>query len=198
MQDNEQIKRQNEKFAAFEKQIMQSAQQRAQKIIDEANAYREKELREAAEAFGRENGEELKQELLLQRVRQISQEKLAARRQLLNYREQLTGNMFADIEKELADFTESAEYFDFLVNGIEQAKSVIGENGAVTLLLSQKDMAHKLQLQQKYPEYNIQADSRIKIGGIKLKNDKILEDKTLDDALQAQYEKFLGYCGLTV
>ena len=197
MQDKEENKKQHKRFAAFEKNIILSAQNRAQKILDEANEYREKELQEVSAEFTGEQENNARSELLLQRVRQISQAKLEARRRLLACREKLTYDMFEDIKKSLGEFTDSAQYFDFLVKSVEESKKVIDTGkGKITLLLSEKDMAHKQKLQEKYPQYDISADSRIKIGGIKLKNDRVLDDKTLDDALLAQYEEFLGYCNL--
>ena len=106
---------------------------------------------------------------------------------VLAHRNQLIEQLFGEIRRQLAEFTNSPAYADYLKSAVEKAVSEVGSSGAV-IYAKPADIAAVKQL----TSLPVEEDSSIELGGLCAGNPSagLFADYTLDSRLAAQQEQF--------
>lgn len=108
---------------------------------------------------------------------------LSYRQQLLKRRGELTDEIFASVEKRLAEFVLSPSYADYLARGIASLAPVRGD----ILMVRPGDENLDVYI---YTAAEIKADEKIKLGGFMLLRGNTISDRTLDSALKTKRGSF--------
>ncbi len=177
----------------FEQSVLAAAEKNAKEIMLKAQKYRSDTLRginmvQTSELNRRTDAIKEKND------RRVAKEEQDSRRKLLIYRDELTKNMFCNIEKKLIELSSSENYRKKMSKRLTKLNDRIYQSidyGQVTQLLineSDKDYFEKLFGNDHSPE--VVVSKEIRLGGFILNIDRTLFDYTLDSALELAKEKF--------
>lgn len=122
----------------------------------------------------------------------ISEYNLQKKKEIYSQRKEYQNSVFESAKKELIEFTKSDNYKVFLEKSINNLSDKVGKNTIV--FCSADDKKFEDLIKNAFPDSNIEIDTTIQIGGIKIKdNDKsIIIDDTLDTRLSEQNEWFIS------
>lgn len=135
-------------------------------------------------------------EISTQLNRQTAADKSDYRHKLYKRREELTSSVFENAKKKLLAFTQSGEYFDFLVLSLKKISAYT--DGCFLIKVKPGDEASaKSACAEAGLCCEIQADKKITLGGVIaecINEGKIIDD-TLDERLSQQKDWFLHHAG---
>lgn len=178
------------KLEKFSESVNSEVEEHISKILDEANEQRDKRLEKAEDdalldAYNKIQKSVRDTEAKYRRMYALEEQKF--RMDALRHREELSGKIFGDIEKKLAEFVSSEKYGDYLFRIAE------GENlsGSGEIAVSPRDKAYGEKLGEKYG-CEVKLDNSIELGGLMIidKEQGMIIDKTFDSALEEQKKAF--------
>lgn len=152
-----------------------------------AAAGRVREEHAAKEAMDEINAESARIEAEFRK--EISKCDFDMKKQVLAYRGKLIDEFFADIERGLEEFAQSAEYDKYLSRALGRAEAELGAgdpDSSVTVTARKCDIERLRRL----TKYEIVPDSGIRLGGICASRGGLFFDATLDSALSREKEAF--------
>ena len=120
--------------------------------------------------------------------REVSQMRTGCRKKLLERRARLAEGVFADAERKIAAFTESADYEPFVINSVKSAAAALGE-GERTVFVRQQDM-HLADAIKSAADCSVEMSDDIVLGGIMMKCGRLIADDTLDARLERERSAF--------
>lgn len=122
-------------------------------------------------------------------VRMISKAELERKKEILLYREKLTGELFNKVIERLKEYTSSEEYAELLEKRLSEEEDLDGAQ----ICISPDDMRLADRLKKAVDgKAEISADDTIKYGGCYiLRRDRgTISDRTFDSAIQEQQSLF--------
>ncbi len=193
---------QQSKINGFIKSITDVAEQRKARIdaeTDDILASEKKQLELAAKKAADEYYRVKSAGVKLAAGRRISESSAEYRKKVFERRNEIERTVFSRVEKRLAEFTESEEYKEFL---LESARRITAEfdGGTVTFLLRGEDMKYAELLCSEIDGARVQEDSSVRIGGLRARSasQPLLVDDTLDGRLKQQTRFFEENSGLYI
>ena len=192
-----------ERFQMIEKSVMDDASAEAQKLLDQAKAYRENAMKKAEEEvlqelYGRIQDEV--SEIRISSTQSVSRKENQERQNLLLRREEITRAVFERVKKRLLDFTRTPAYTDLMEELAKELGARCPMEGTV-VMLRREDYHLSARLGEHFGKNcRILADESIRIGGLKVMNQSsgIFMDETLDSRLEDQKPWFYSHSGLTI
>lgn len=193
---------QQSKINGFIKSITDVAEQKRARIdaeTDDILASEKKQLELAAKKAADEYYRVKSAGVKLAAGRRISESSAEYRKKVFERRNEIERTVFSGVEKRLAEFTESEEYKEFL---LESARRITAEfdGGTVTFLLRSEDMKYAELLCGEFDGARVQEDSSVRIGGLRARSASkpLLVDDTLDGRLKQQTRFFEENSGLYI
>lgn len=190
----------NEKKASqFIRAINREADACYDKIKKETDDYVASEL-EKARAAAKENAKSVAKVEVGKLSEQSNTDTYKSRTQLINQivskRREITDKVFSKAQKEISEFTQKAEYADFLKKSTASIKESIGED-AVIFIRPEDEKYRDILLTVCA---GVELDKSIKLGGCKGESQKnaMRADDTLDSRFEQQKQEFYSYSGLSV
>lgn len=189
----------DKKASQFIKAINNEADARYKKIKKETDDYIASELAKAR-AAAIENAKSVAKVEVGKLSEQSNTDTYKSRTQLINQivskRAEITDKVFSKAQKEISEFTQKAEYADFLKKSALSIKENIGED--VVIFIRPEDEKHKDVLLAVCD--SVELDNTIKLGGCKGVSAKnsLRADDTLDSRFEQQKQEFYSYSGLSV
>ena len=188
-----------EKAAVFLDSINRDADTLCKKIRSDVDRYVETEL-EKARAIAHEQVKTFRKSEIdrLNEENNAGFSELEAEetKKLLDRRTQITDEVFEKAVNKLKQFTESAEYPDFLKRSITEIKAQLGEDAVI--ILRPEDEKYGAELSDLCAE--IKYDPSISLGGCRAENLSagIIADDTLEARLQEEKSRFYRTSGMTI
>lgn len=184
-----------EKLIRFEEAIYADTENKAGKILEDAELLAQKILSEARREAKRAKKKAVtdkSRKILKQNASEISGAALDSKRELILKRKELTDALFAKVEAELNRFTETKDYAEFLNNSVKSARSL--GNGDYIIYTRESDKALIAD------KATVIADNSIRLGGVKVvfEAEKMMVDLTLDEKLSDAKKKFAHNESLTI
>lgn len=179
------------------------AEEQRQKIEEEIQSFKQKELEETEIEVLTECYHLIQSEMCQMRIgisRDIAQREMDARRKLLEKRQKIEDEIFSRAQKQLLEFVNNEKYAGFLERTAHRFSETFHQPGTV-ICLKEEDHGHEALIQDAFgSDCTFQTDPAIHIGGIKAYHPDmgLLADETLDTLLESQYEWFEQNSGLNV
>lgn len=189
-----------DKFSAA---VNHYAEEQRQKIEQDIEDYRKKELEETELQVLTECYRLIQAELSQMRVtiaHENAMREMESRRQVLQKRAEITSDVFAKVKKNLAEFTQQKEYLAFLQKTASHFGGAFGRPGVV-IRLKADDTKYEPAIREALGfDCSFQEDNTIEIGGLKASHPDmgIFADETLDTLLTNQYDWFEANSGMAV
>lgn len=116
--------------------------------------------------------------------------------QIVSKRREMTDKVFGKAQKEISEFTQKAEYEEFLKKSAVSIKEAIGEDAVI--MIRPEDEKYASSLLGVCSE--VELDKTIKLGGCKgvSRKNSMRADDTLDSRFEKQKQEFYSYSGLSV
>lgn len=169
------------------------------KIKTETKEFNEREYEESKKRIKSDSEHEKQYEITkikTQTNREISRLVSESRKEVADKRNNITKQVFSEAENELAAFTKTEKYADFLSMSAAKIKSALGEDN-LTLFLREEDMKYCEKIAEE-TKCTFEIDNTIRIGGLKGKRGNTVADDSLDERLESQLEWFKANSVLTV
>lgn len=177
------------KLEKFSESVNSEVEEHISKILGEADELSSEKLEKAEDdalldAYNKIQKSVRDTEAKYRRMYALEEQKF--RMDALRHREELSGRIFGDIEKKLAEFTSSEKYGDYLFRIAEGEKLSGGE-----IAVSPRDKSYGEKLGEKYG-CEVKLDDSIELGGLMIidKEQGMIIDKTFDSALEEQKKAF--------
>ncbi len=185
----------NQKLQKFVDAVNDEIEQKVNVLLNEAeeekNAILENAKVKSKEATEKRLADS-KKKCELKYVRDITQNEMQMKRDVLLYREKLTDELMEDVKLRLVEFMSNIDYVDYLVKLM--LTSNISDNSVI--YLSSEDIKYSAKLNKAIKADNItfEVDSNIKIGGLSIynKEKETIVNKTFDLLLEEQKQKFIN------
>lgn len=183
------------KTKRFLRAINKAAIEKCTDIAKQIDETTKKEMQRAENEASREGHakiEAAKLKIKTNTKMQISQYNLQKKKDIYSIRKEYQNQVFSSAKKELIEFTKSDEYISFLQKSLNDLSDKVSKN--VTVFRSADDKKCEPLIKKVFPEANIEIDTTIEIGGIKVKDfeKNIVLDDTLDTRLFEQNEWFIS------
>lgn len=194
---------QDQKLQQFTQAIADYARQQSEQIRQEVAAYKAERLNRAEEDVLRESYALIQKEQdALRRTirRERSENETAARQALFRRREEMSRELFARAETQLAAFADSADYLPFLIRSLQAVADTLPAEGTVYFLRPQDEALFE-QLTAACPAaQNLRTAADIRLGGVRAENRAagLAVDDTLESRLQQQHRWFTDHSGFTI
>lgn len=190
----------SERLTTFLKTVSDFADEECSAIETTAQSFKDENVEEYREKAIQKNKEFIEYET--SRIKSAANCHLSAfegekKGSLSELRQQLMDKVFDGVSVKIKTFTDSGEYFDFLVNSVNSAKALA--NGESVILLRPEDLKFSKLLQEK-TGLSSETDNTIKLGGIKLydKENAFTVDDTLDSRLNREKTEFTNCSSLKI
>ncbi len=186
-----------DKLERFSKAVYNEVNEKIEKILAEAEASRQEILKKVSD-----ESLNIAYEIIQDDIKKIkskyvkinSKAELDSKRDVLVHREELTKLVFSGVKAEINQFTQTPEYEKYLENTLKEALCDTSADEEIEIHLSPKDMIHagKLKKATSLENVTVIEDSSIKMGGISILyvKENMVNDKTLDSAIEVQKEEF--------
>ena len=189
------------KTKRFLKAINNAAIQKCTDIAKQIDQTTQIEMERAEKQASREGHakiEAAKHKIQTNTKMRISEYNLQKKKEIYSKRKEYQNSVFDSAKKELVEFTKSDKYVDFLEKSLHDLSDKVGCN--TTIYCSAEDKKYEDLIKKVFPDSNIEIDTTIEIGGIKIKDiDKsIMIDDTLDTRLSEQNEWFISNAKMQV
>ncbi len=192
---------QDKKTSNFLKAINKFAEEQKNKINDEAEKFKKKEIEKAETEILNDVYILIQKEIAEMKIeisKKISNEEKINRKKLFEKRNLITKNVFDKSREKLIRFSKNKEYIELLKKYSKAISHVLKEPGTV-LYLKKEDMNFSDLVKEAYGNScSIEEGKEIKIGGIYGYNPNkgLIADETLDSKLKEQYLWFEENSGL--
>jgi len=193
----------DEKMNKFYLAINHYAEEQRQKIEQEVEEFKRKELDEAEVDALSEAYRLIQKEMAEMRngiSREMAQREMNGRRELLAKRNKIADEIFERTTKLLYEFTEKSEYVSLLQKFAGNLQNSFDKPGTV-LCIKKEDQKYEEQIKSSFgKDCTFKVDATIHIGGIRAYNSEmgIMADETLDSLLEDQHEWFEENSGMAV
>jgi V/A-type H+-transporting ATPase subunit E len=141
----------DEKLDHFYSSVIDSATKQNIEIVEEYKKTLQKnydERKEAALRKAEANYRMASDNIIRERNRKLSAESMHIRRKLLEKTEEISQQIFQDVEKKLAEFMKTSAYEELLVVQINKASS-FAQGDAITVYINPSDADKKTDLEEK-------------------------------------------------
>lgn len=192
-----------EKVSKFVQAITAYAEEQRDKIRQEIEAYKSERMQKAEQEVLTDAYQLIQKETAAIRsesVREISRRDLAARKDVLEQRQQIMADVFQHVEEKLNAYVPTPAYAEKMRGMLAKMAGSLPTEGTV-YYLSARDRTLVSALSAVCPKGSrIETTDDIHIGGIRAVNvDKgRFMDNTLDTKLEAQHDWFTKTSGLTI
>lgn len=180
----------NDRLARFEKAVFSEVEREACEILSEVDVYKEQKLSGVQDQELQQSYQKIQRRL--DEIRSgfskgVTREKLSTRQQLLQTRQKLVEELFADAEAQVSAFTETPDYDAYLQKALDKNRSVL--SGDAKILARPADVERVEKLAGETP---VEASSSIRLGGLVIVVDEksLYVDETLDARMEAAKEQF--------
>lgn len=197
MENKEQV------FLYIRDEIKKVADREEKQILEEADIL-EKEAYQQMEAEAKKDAKrQLEKELasISSKASIESATNLEQRtKKLVEKREELVKDIFAQAKNQLEAFVKTKEYKDYLIRHIQKIGQDYQMTGCI-LNLREEDMPYQKDLVQAYGfDIDVQVDHHIQLGGFVIENPvtHVVCDETLETALENQKDWFYKTSGLMI
>lgn len=185
----------NQKLQKFVDAVNDEIEQKVNVLLNEAEEEKIAIL-ENAKVKSKEAAEkrlaDSKKKCELKYVRDITQNEMQMKKDVLLHREKLTDELMEDVKLRLVEFKSNSDYVDYLVKLM--LTSNISDNSVI--YLSSEDIKYSAKLKKAIKADNItfEVDSNIKIGGLSIynKEKETIVNKTFDLLLEEEKQKFIN------
>ena len=183
----------NEKLQRFIEAVNDETERRVSEMLGEAEEEKkvilseaERESDEFADRYfstgSKKNGNRY--------VRDISRAELDMKKEVLQRREELTDEIFSEVEKRLISYRNDPKYVDMLIKNL----LLIRISDGAEVFLAPDDMKYADTLKKAIRSENVvfSSDEKIKFGGVSVynKDSGTISDKTFDMAVEEQRRLF--------
>ena len=183
----------NEKLQRFIEAVNDETERRVSEMLGEAEEEKkvilseaERESEEFADRYfstgSKKNGNRY--------VRDISRAELDMKKEVLQRREELTDEIFSEVEKRLISYRNDPKYVDMLIKNL----LLIRISDGAEVFLAPDDMKYADTLKKAIRSENVvfSSDEKIKFGGVSVynKDSGTISDKTFDMAVEEQRRLF--------
>lgn len=192
-----------DKLSKFNSAINHYAEAQRAKILEDIEAYKEKELKETEATAKLESDRLIIKEVAAERsniVREMSHKELNARRELLEKRQKIADEVFERAKKVLVEFSSRPEYEQTLERFAEGFGKTFTRPGTV-IYMKAGDEKYQTQIEKAFGQAcTFKVDAKIEIGGIRAENVamRLAADNTLDSILEDQRGWFEENSGMAV
>lgn len=192
-----------DKLSKFNSAINHYAEAQRAKILEDIEAFKEKELKETEATAKLESERLIIKEVAAERsniVREMSHKELDARRELLEKRQKIADKVFDRAKKVLVDFTTMPEYTVLLERFAKEFSKSFAKPGTV-IYIKPGDEKYQPKIEAAFGiTCTFKADEKITIGGIRAENTSLhlAADSTLDAILESQRGWFEENSGMAV
>jgi V/A-type H+-transporting ATPase subunit E len=189
------------KLNSFISAVLNDAQERRKKILDELASMREAELQKAEKEILVEAYKYMHEELA--RISKDSSFKMSKvtleyKRDLLKLRSEIINGVIEAVSEKLEKFSNSDEYISFLTSTAEKTSALLNSKPAF-LMIRKEDFKYENELLKSFAAGSSAViDENIALGGFRVKCPEagIFIDETLDSKLTEQKNKFEENSGL--
>jgi len=188
------------KESKFLDAINKYAESQKAQITQEIEDYKNTRIEQATEQGLKDAYELIRGDIAKRKaaiVNDTAKKELAMRRELFGEREAIAEEVFAEARQKLKDFVSSDGYKSFLERSAKEIYDLFGDEFCV-LYIAPSDEKYGETLSIILPHAEIEADSRITIGGVRAYCKKLglTADDTLDTRLDDQKDWFIANSGL--
>lgn len=191
-----------EKLSRFQNTVLSEADEKIQKMKEEAQEYEKSELEKTRQQeydriFTYMQAQVRNLEWKYRRI--VTKKSLEVKREVLICRNELTEKVFAQTKEKLLQFANSAEYKDYLLNRLKTAVKDFPCNGA-SIAVRAEDFAFEKDLLETSGVASVVVDKSNQLGGFCIINQQsgLLLDETLASDLIEQRQYFYQISGMTV
>lgn len=181
-----------EKLEMFRKAIQQQADEELAAVTAEMQARRASAEKSRAELSAKTELDKIKTETSranAQFKRDMSKCDYEMKKSVLDHRNRLITDFFADTEEKLRAYAASDLYEGCLKRALEKIRSTIAIDSATVIYAREQD----IPLVRSLISCEVAADSTIRLGGLRAmcRSKNVFCDVTLDAALQDEKQKFI-------
>ncbi len=191
-----------EKLQRFSKSVYQDAQSRCDALIAEAkekaDAETERFETECLEAAYKTIKKQMAQ-IVKTANETVSKAEIDAKSALLLKREEMIKQVFSGVVNKITAFMQTEDYQNYLVNAVNNAKKLGGENG-ITVYLTKSDAQLASPVEKRSGVKTLVSDTDDAIGGIcvLVNNTNKMYDMSFAGRLSEARDAFLKSSGLTL
>lgn len=185
------------RLSKFEKVVFSDASEKANGIISEANQTAEKIVKDA-----QKKARKITNEMLLKSTAKFQKQyafetansAFCAKRELILKRTEFTDDLFQKVKEKLINFTKTDDYKNYLISVYNTAKNEYKSDAEIECSKSDEALCKEIF------EEKIKPCDDIKVGGVRivLESEKVIIDKTFDEALKDEKAEFIKRSGLTI
>lgn len=192
-----------EKLSKFVQAITQYAEEQRERITQEIQELTAERLQKAEQEVLTDAYKLIQRETAAiknQSVREMSMRELAARKEVLVRRQNITDNIFKHAKEKLTEFVCSSEYEQYMEKLLHQMIPLLSDFNTI-YYISRRDQKLIEHLQNICPENaRVELSDDIEIGGIRGvdANNRQIIDSTMDSKLMSQHSWFAASSGLSI
>ena len=174
----------NDRLARFEKAVFSEVEREACEILSEVDVYKEQKLSGVQDQELQQSYQKIQRKL--DEIRS-GFSKGVTREKLLQTRQKLVEELFADAEAQVSAFTETPDYDAYLQKALDKNRRVL--SGDAKILARPADVERVKKLAGETP---VEVSSSIRLGGLVIVVDEksLYVDETLDARMEAAKEQF--------
>lgn len=182
--------------------IQKHAVMQKEKIENDLQVFREKQINEGKELALRDAYNLIQNELSSRRssiISEYSGKASESRRSLYKRRLEMINEVKSDVIKKLEQFTQSSKYEDYIKHSLELIKDFSGDSSCI-LSIRPCDKNIIERFTEIIDVEKTVEDESIAIGGVKayIQDKGIIIDESLDSKLDDKINDFISVCGLKV
>ena len=190
----------SQKLSNFIDAIHLEAEKRQQKINQETEAFKKAELAKIKAQARAEVDDIIRaqtEEIMTSVGKMVSAHKQENKKKLLLKRNEMTEDIFSEVEDRILVFVATQGYQEKVERDIKSVQDKL--QGSVTVLMKSGDKSQEL-CRKMIPQANIEIDRSIRLGGIiiVLNDERKRLDFTFDRMLEAEKERFRETDGLKI
>lgn len=185
------------RLSKFEKVVFSDANEKASGIISDAEQTADKIVKDAQRKARKITNDALYEstaKFQKQYAFQTANSAFCAKRELILKRTEFTDDLFRTVKEKLINFTKTDDYKNYLISAVSAAKSEYKTEAEIECSKSDEALCKEI--------FNgkIKTCDDIKVGGVRIvfESEKVIIDKTFDEALKDEKAKFITVSGLTI
>ncbi len=188
---------------AFLRAIDEASREQRTAMIADLDEYRQQQLRVAADIADQKYDEYIRIEtskLSSEDGVETAKRSTDLKKEVMNTRSEISEKIFNAVLLKLADFTETSDYKNFVINSAEQMAKICG-TGTFDIYLREQDVKYSNPIKSVSDTItDIKVDNTIKIGGLYgiCPGKKIKLNDTLESRFEEARDWFYENSGLTL
>ncbi len=189
----------HERIEELGRNMLEEAQQQAEKIISDAEKASERLIAEAKEKYRQDEETQVaqdKHETDVTYSKEISKKDYTVHKTVLSYRNEKVNEIFDKVYKKIDEFTTANEYVIYLKKLIEKANNEKNFYDDCIVYYSKKDE----ELINSIVQIKTMCDKNIRLGGISVfyPKENMFIDYSLDTAFENQRKEFVNHSELSL